>query len=1140
MANNLNEELEKLNAQIDVYIDDEDYDEIWSDTKGIITLRDNVESEVRRCFPDNNHSTHGNTRDSWWRDLLNTSDAEISITTIKIKDKKEVALSKDIPIEPVWSHLFYAKLLRAKIKQKGSDCYTRRLDDVAAYLERHLPQQSGQDEWGTRLRLMYLLELSAVSLDWESLGFSERAQRVITDAKHSPRVKKAVEKAPYEFYDLWAHYNIGVAYFHRGYYRKAVLEFNKVIWQVENWKKRTEPRIFLDKNHGIELLYLPAILYRAEVQLKLQFAYHSLDTLDTRFWNNKDEKISVKKWRTRQKEIRANIIGAQAYQQMGRLDKSWGILEGILPLLGYKGKLGHRIKANCPKFNSKNHRFPNLQERFIDILIADHLGWLVLEGEDKQQPELNIRHLVKENESIKREYIASNYIKTVREFVDEDKSYPKKLENAFSTYFEVVKHHAYNRRGYFQQLAKYLAWLAKVADFKYSDPNFARGQEKDVNNERKKIAEIANELCNRAKEDGLLFEEDELDKPKEGCRYCDAKGIDLRRIEPEHYTWFTDSMLEFFNSKKIMEVGLQQEGNIDEGKRKFVKRLIKLEWKEGEDLRIHDLKLRYEYYKPKELLKHSTEWWKVRKGMELCWRGHYLKNEEGFAGLLECARGNKRNQENCASTDHLTSDDYRNIMQDWDRDFLRHLKSPSIHENHQKGGFYFMGLQRWNSASPAKGFSVGGGYLLYHYDKDKKRVDMGVAIDPGFDFVRNLFHMGFSLDDIDIVLISHAHLDHIRDFESIVMLLSELKKRSKREKRVHVILSLGAYKRLEHIVEDPGFRYSVEPYIIDVDREIIDDYFEIGIPQFSFESVKTNSKNGNSNGMERFKAVLPPEKDPDPDSNLWVKIKPARAYHDDKTRSDSFGFLIELSENNPDKLIFGYTGDTKWVYPNMPDPLEKDRSKGKREGRQIEDIAEQYKECDVLLVHLGSLIGKDDNGKLSFAQYDQCSRNENEYRCEELVRENGHPYLIGMLRLLSSYYKNLPEVEPTNKPLVLVGEFGEELRGTIRTDFIQRLREVYRRKIAFLPVDVGLNVLMGKKDGAQGDSNDNRCACKVWCVQCDHFVNIDDADFELYGTDHALYCVCKTCRKATPINVLQDKLRQLYEVGIELRNNDNK
>ena len=1175
MTNNLDKEfkkLQKLNAQIDVWIDDEEYDKVYNafQINDEAVYKDtSLRSLIIDLFREDVINTHENELDEKWRIALGYKENILPIIQADGKNFTIQDSNDNDELDQYWSHLFYAKLLRAKIQQRGSsDCYTRRLDDVAAYLERHLPQQNGQDEWVTKLTLMYLMELSATSPDWESLGFAERAWRVITDAKHSK--KKASQKAPYDFYELWARYNIGVAYFHQAYYRKAVLEFNDIIWKVGQWgKKDTKPENeenlkFFEGHHGIALLYVPAILYRAEVQLKLQFAYHTLDTLNKYFWNN--EKI------TSQKKIHAMLIEVQAYQQLGRLDKSWGILdgdkkskvkekqEGICKLVVDNVQLGQRTDCIIPERDKLNQRFPRLGERFIDILIADHLDWLTLKGKDEQQPAFKICYLAKGDKTVKQEDIASNYIEAVCKFVDgvsnKGKSYPSNLEKGFSTYFGVVKRHAYNRRGYFQQLAKYLAWLAKAADFNYSDPKFARGQEKEVKDAREKIAKIASALYTKYKED-ILFEEDKIDESKNDCRHCQVKGIDLRRIEDEHYTWFTEDMLEFFNSENITKRNPQQ---LKKDKEKFVRRLIKREWKDRKDLRIHDLELRYEYYGKEELLK------KLRTGkqsnfdyaQELCWRE--LGNQADLLNLLRCKRETNDNQEDDPSSIYLKDSDYIKIMKDWDDSFLHHLKSPSTHEL-PESRFYFLALQRWNSASPAKGFSVGGGYLLYHYDKydkDKKCVDMGIAIDPGFDFMRNLFHMGFSLNDIDIVLISHAHLDHIRDFESIVMLLSELEKRGRREKRVHVVLSLGAYKRLKHIVEDPRFRYFVEPYIIDVDREIKDDYFETRIPGFRFESANIDNNETAASykgqtpadGIERFRAVLP-GKEFSKGLRVRVTITPTRAYHDDKTDSDSFGFMVELVENVRDessgdsghevKLAFGYTGDTKWVYPNMPDPIEKGNSKDKREGRKIKDIAEQYYNCDVLLVHLGSLIDRDDDGELSFAQYNQCdTKTGNRYRCEELVREKDHPYLVGMLRLLSSLYKSLSKAENKGMPLVLVGEFGEELRGTIRTDFIQRLQGIYKNKLAFLPVDVGMNVYLHRKGDEQDKSGGNRCACRVWCVQCDHFVNIDDADFELYGTDHALYCVCKTCRKAIPLNVLQDRLRQLYEVGLELRTYDSK
>ena len=165
--------------------------------------------------------------------------------------------------------------------------------------------------------------------------------------------------------------------------------------------------------------------------------------------------------------------------------------------------------------------------------------------------------------------------------------------------------------------------------------------------------------------------------------------------------------------------------------------------------------------------------------------------------------------------------------------------------------------------------------------------------------------------------------------------------------------------------------------------------------------------------MERFRAILPVEDEPA--AGLWAKITPTRAYHDDKTNySDSFGFLIELNNNEQKsnmtdvQVIFGYTGDTKWVYPDMPDPLGKGRNKDPQKERKIEDITRQYKNCDVLLVHLGSLVGKNNAGSFSFDLCAQCRKNGFEYRCEKVVQDNDHTYLVGLLPLLSSYYDNTP------------------------------------------------------------------------------------------------------------------------------------
>ena len=690
------------------------------------------------------------------------------------------------------------------------------------------------------------------------------------------------------------------------------------------------------------------------------------------------------------------------------------------------------------------------------------------------------------------------------------------------SYFLTVEFNVFDRIGYWEQVADYLRWLAGLMEVEAFKDN-VKALEKV-----RSLAGFCYELAGIEKNEMLmeyLFEKPQRsDKGKEWeCRRCDSKGIELIRLQPDDYDDFTERMLKVLEKELLKskgEYGLDLEGKYEE----FIKRLLKIEV-DRHDLRIKDLELRYKSKTVTDTLDKEYCWpWPSEKQTPA-----QKKKIKDF-GLLPCPYSP---EEIAAFPTTMEQKDnnlppstrYERVMERWDDDFLRHLESPSIHEK-QESGLYFLGLQRWNSSSPAEGYSLGGGYLLYHLDQNNT-VSYGIAIDPGFDFIRNLFHMGFSLNDIDIVLISHAHIDHIRDFESIVTLLLELAKRKKQYRKVHVILTLGIYRRLEYIIENPKLRMHIEPYIIDIDREIETTYFE-DLPvedstdkpnsSFCFELLSNNA-------VSRFQAKLPKGND-----DYTIRVRPTRAYHDDFTGySDSFGFLIDIRTLGEDKcMTVGYTGDTKWIYPEIEDLITTERTN--KQARRIKGIIEQYNSCDTLVVHLGSLIGRNkESGSYNFLDYNQCTRKDPKTPCEDLVCDKGHPYLIGLLRTLSSIYKS-PQF---NMPLVLLSEFGEELRGKIRVDLVERLINVYGDKMQLLPMDVGINVQLGCESKAE-KSGSSMLKKKISCVQCNRLVPIGEANFEHYGPDEAIYCVCKTCYKGTPFDVLQNRLRQLYEVGYEL------
>jgi len=1114
---------EKLNAQIDVWIDEEKYEKISRHIK-----LSEIAKEAHSILFREGSSTCTNGKDGLWANLLNVTGETSPLIAVSWPDEQSC--------EPIadnyWAYLLWAKLVRAEIQKKGTDCYFRRLDQVATYLERHIPNPyNGEEE--AILAVLYLLELSAASFSYESLGFAERARRFLHDNKY---LKSQDHDNRNWYYELLCRYNIGVAYFHEARYQDAVLAFNYVIFEIESQRRTLKTKLtdkngkknrgkarlrlnFYDNLLGDALLYLPAIIYRADIQLKLQLAYHALKTLDRPAC-----KAGLAKKENRYKRLKASLIKIQAYQLMDDCAKAKAILERMWIDLFGKGQPFPRQNPNgemidAVAFSEKidpEADMQNLKGRLLTVSMDQHLDCL------RKQKELLTKI---DNEGKGRN---QNDDKGLIAWLNDDKNfqYLKELgTRSFPSYFKAVEFERPDRDGCWEQLAEYLGWLAEVSQEKaIEDDHVALTRLQEIAHfcrmrvgmgHRHELITYLLERPPREREDSQRSQTS-VDADS-SCPFCAPKGIELARLEDSHYDDFRKRMVRVFEQQEVL--GLQLKGK--RSREEFVSRLIEVEQSRN-DMRIRDLELRYESKTVTAKLYERSNGRRLKTSKGYCWSSIPEDKIRKQFDILPCMSSEESPD---ALGDLLPRKHYEQVMGQWDNRFLRHLECPSKHER-QQAGLYFLGLQRWNSSSPAEGFSLGGGYLLYHLD-GQHEVDFGIAIDPGFDFIRNLFHMGCSLNDIDIVLLSHAHIDHVRDFESIVMLLFELAKRKKQYRKVHVILTLAVYKRLEYLIENPKLRLHIEPYIIDIDREIETNYFE-KLPEdknhaFCFKLVNR------SDDMNRFRAIV--SKEPRYD----VRVRPTRAYHDDHSGySDSFGFLIDvrLPEQKED-VVIGYTGDTKWIYsePEVEDPIKDFRDDNKR--RDIKDIVDQYVSCHAVIVHLGSLITKDRRSRnYLFGNYNQCKRSDSKTPCEDLVRKEGHPYLIGLLRILTKLYKHNGDSN-SKMPLILISEFGEELRGKIRVDLVKRLIGVYGERMKLLPVDVGITVRLtheGKESQSIGPGREK----KVLCVQCNRFVLVEEADFEHYGPDEAIYCVCKTCLKGTPFNVLQDRLRHLYEVGYEL------
>lgn len=86
----------------------------------------------------------------------------------------------------------------------------------------------------------------------------------------------------------------------------------------------------------------------------------------------------------------------------------------------------------------------------------------------------------------------------------------------------------------------------------------------------------------------------------------------------------------------------------------------------------------------------------------------------------------------------------------------------------------FLCLRRYSSffpflPRPSAFRAPGGGYFVCVNEPDEP--PFGIAIDPGPDFIENLYRCGFSLADIHMIVLTHDHADHIVSLDSLLALM---------------------------------------------------------------------------------------------------------------------------------------------------------------------------------------------------------------------------------------------------------------------------------------------------------------------------------------------------------------------------------
>ena len=419
---------------------------------------------------------------------------------------------------------------------------------------------------------------------------------------------------------------------------------------------------------------------------------------------------------------------------------------------------------------------------------------------------------------------------------------------------------------------------------------------------------------------------------------------------------------------------------------------------------------------------------------------------------------------------------YRHYMDNWTGRERQYVQGGRLVD---APDFEFVSLQRWNSFSPNLGSratnTVGGGYLVRARispptSPEAKAGDdhyLGIAIDPGYNFLENLFNEGFTIADIDIIAITHAHPDHTENLTNLLTLVHE------RNKRGHLTPQLPGSPTIDH-----------KPILVTTEGVFKHFQQQLGEHENLRDIVVIATRKSIRNGAacrkslfvwkdsENIRDIRWRLSDQDVAFRPRIKLSSGPAWHDDSTGHDSIGLIVSYEPENgsTDKCQLGVLGDTRYNW----------------------NLGTAYKKCKVLVTHLGSLV-------------DLQQKNAPDPKAlRDLYQTKNHLYLPGFTRLLCDLKESAP--------LFVLSEFGEELRSGLRTDIAPRISSMLDKDCPrIIPADVGLRI----------DLMDQTLLC---CV-CHRFVESTEITPKTVLPDtEALAYICHDCEIAR-----RDELPKLLE-----------
>jgi tetratricopeptide (TPR) repeat protein len=436
----------------------------------------------------------------------------------------------------------------------------------------------------------------------------------------------------------------------------------------------------------------------------------------------------------------------------------------------------------------------------------------------------------------------------------------------------------------------------------------------------------------------------------------------------------------------------------------------------------------------------------------------------------------------------------------------------------------------------------GGGYFVHLREKGKKAEPFGIAIDPGPDFIENLYRCGYGLADIHMIVLTHDHADHIASLDAMLALMGirmglgdDTFKR--KGKRLAIVGNQSVYERYGFF-NDESEKSDVPP------MPRIDAVKVLTFEQM--EEITTLPPDERSEETREPEILLKPE---------TLRIERVRSWgHADANGHISQAFMLRFGADNARSSIL-FTGDT-----GLPSTFGEDEAGEPQEPQLLApgkmSLRQAVEEADVVVAHLSSVPLRElreladlestpadeaieefrklwktavkntafpkktrdpdqiegirqTRFLLNQLQFGFRSRPENKKDgfavspFSDLRAIKGQPerhlYLTGLLDIA----KAMAQTKKERPPLLLIGELREEL-GTFRTRIAHRIAEAYFDPVepqpSALTTDIGLRVRLAREEG------DGPAPIEVLCSTCD--LDNDLIPVERFHSPREIHEVC--------------------------------